>query len=413
MRKAFVVAGIAAAAFIGPDLLGQIPGGDQTPLPEPDRVDAGTRIVPEPTPLPLLPPAGVPQDAASLGPVPAVTPEPEPTFTSTALNPPPVPSPPFVLSPERREDLITKLTRAESARPVTPQARQGVEMTEAWAAKSGQFQGQSPVNGSVVLTFNASLPTVVAAVLKVTDVELQAGETVTSVNIGDSARWTVAVTNSNDGELQRPHLIIKPLDEGLQTTLVVTTSRRTYHLFLQSSLERFMHYVTFEYPEDPEMAALQRRRAQEEEALRSQVQFTRAQTTARLPKPISPGPPLASVAYRIEGEAPWQPLYAYTDGKKTYIQMPATMNQTEAPSLLALRRGKGLWGEDKVIVNYRVQRNRYIVDSVLDRAVMVIGREKVTLSKKVLPTASETRKTTTTTRKTTITVAATTKSHAK
>ena len=71
--------------------------------------------------------------------------------------------------------------------------------------------------------------------------------------------------------------------------------------------------------------------------------------------------------------------------------MPASMSQTEAPSLLVLRRGKGLWGDDKVIVNYRVQHNRYIVDSVLDRAVMVIGRDEVKLSKKIIaPPASTT-----------------------
>ena len=70
---------------------------------------------------------------------------------------------------------------------------------------------------------------------------------------------------------------------------------------------------------------------------------------------------------------------------KTYIQMPPSMSQTEAPSLPVLRRGKGFWGDDKVIVNYRVQHNRYIVDSVLDHAVMVIGRDEVKLSKKIVP----------------------------
>lgn len=371
---------------------------NESPLPEPEAT---------PTPLPVVAGGGNNPGTVTAGAGEAQPGASEATQTTTAANGGATWSREFQLLPERREDLISKLTRAESARKVPEQAWEGTEMTETWASKSKKFQSQSTVNGSVVLTFNASLPTIVAAVLKLTDVELQAGENVTSVNLGDSARWTVSVTNSNDGELQRPHLIIKPLDEGLQTSMVVTTSRRTYHLFLQSSLERFMHYVTFQYPEDPEEEALRRRRAQEEETLRNQARrsdaVVAATTLAKLPRPVAPGPPDRSVAYRIEGDAPWQPLYAYTDRHKTYIQMPATMSQTEAPSLLALRRGKGLWGEDKVIVNYRVQRNRYIVDSVLDRAVMVIGREKVTLTKKVLsPRETET---TTTTKRTTATVA--------
>ena len=112
---------------------------------------------------------------------------------------------------------------------------------------------------------------------------------------------------------------------------------------------------------------------------------------------MTPGPAVPTIAYRIDGDAPWQPLYAYTDGVKTYIQMPPTMSQTEAPSLLVLRRGKGLWGDDKVIVNYRVQHNRYIVDSVLDRAVMVIGRDQVKLTKKTVPAVTRTTRTTSTT----------------
>ena len=328
-----VAGGVAVAAAASPN---------DTPLPEAEAT---------PTPLPARGDAsgGNNGDGGTTGGGSAGEPQPAaaPGVTANGGNVSTY-SPEFRLSPLRRDDLISKLSRAEFFRQVPEQAREGVEMTETWAAKSKEFQSQNATNGSVVLTFNASLPTIVAAVLKLTDVELQAGENVTSVNLGDQARWTVSLTNSNDGELQRPHLIIKPLDENLQTSMVVTTSRRTYHFFLQSNLERFMHHVTFQYPEDPEEEALRRRRAEEEATLRSKMQRTEAvtiaATTARLPRPVLPGPPDRSVAYRVEGEAPWQPLYAYTDGRKTYIQMPASMSQTEAPSLLALRRGKGLVG---------------------------------------------------------------------
>ena len=379
---------------------------------------AGTTA--EATPTPLLLPGGAAaavQVPVPPTPVPADLPQPDPTpgpvapvvgteMQVVAGDMPPqgqiYPVPAFrtaevPLSAERRVDLVTKQAHAESERILTPQEQVGVKMTDDWAAKSADFQSQSNVNGSVVLAFNSALPTLTAAVLELTDVELQPGEAVTSVNVGDTARWVIAVTNSQEGELQRAHLIIKPLDEGLKTSLVVTTSKRTYHLLLQSSFDRFMHYVTFTYPEDPEVAALQQKREAEIAALQKTAARSHADAQGKLPKPLTPGPPVPTVAYRIEGDAPWAPLYAYTDGVKTYIQMPPTMSQSEAPSLLVLRRGKGLWGDDKVIVNYRVQHNRYLVDSVIDRAVMVIGRDEVKLTKKVVAPKPAASRTTTTT----------------
>jgi type IV secretion system protein VirB9 len=49
---------------------------------------------------------------------------------------------------------------------------------------------------------------------------------------------------------------------------------------------------------------------------------------------------------------------------KTIIQMPRTMEQTEAPALLVVRGKDGFfpWGgkAEEILVNYRVQSDRYI-----------------------------------------------------
>jgi type IV secretion system protein VirB9 len=50
------------------------------------------------------------------------------------------------------------------------------------------------------------------------------------------------------------------------------------------------------------------------------------------------------------------------------------MAQTEAPTLLVVRREGGVFEDDEtVMVNYRVQGDRYIVDTVFDRAIMIAG----------------------------------------
>ena len=78
--------------------------------------------------------------------------------------------------------------------------------------------------------------------------------------------------------------------------------------------------------------------------------------------------------YDLAGAASWKPVRVYNDGVKTIIQMPAAMAQTEAPTLLVVRREGGLFSDDEtVMVNYRVQGDRYIVDAVFDKAVLIAG----------------------------------------
>ena len=62
------------------------------------------------------------------------------------------------------------------------------------------------------------------------------------------------------------------------------------------------------------------------------------------------------------------------DGVKTIIQMPASMAQTEAPTLLVVRKVNGHFKNgDREMVNYRVQGDRYIVDNLFERAILVSG----------------------------------------
>lgn len=66
--------------------------------------------------------------------------------------------------------------------------------------------------------------------------------------------------------------------------------------------------------------------------------------------------------------------------------MASAIAQTEAPSLLVVRKEGGVFtDEETVLVNYRVQNDRYIVDSVFDRAILIAGvgsgQERVTIQR--------------------------------
>lgn len=247
---------------------------------------------------------------------------------------------------------------------LTPQERAGIEIAKRWGAATG-MKPVAGANGAIKFPFGAQQPSIVCAVLQVCDVALQPGEQVNSINLGDAARWTVepAVTGSGADEVQ--HLIIKPLDVDLETSLVVTTSRRAYHLRLRSHRSEYMPQVSFSYPEDAfaKWEAIQRRQRREAQERADQIIPQTGEYLGDL-----------SFDYDLHGSANWKPLRVYNDGRKTIIEMPEVMEQTEAPTLLVVREEGGLFSDDEtVLVNYRVQNNRYIVDAVFDRAILIAG----------------------------------------
>ncbi len=279
------------------------------------------------------------------------------------------------IAPAAPGDHLTDLYFSDKNPTLTPQEKAAIAIAEKW--KNPMAKGIAPVtgpNGSIKFLYGAQQPSIVCAVLQVCDVALQAGEQVNSINLGDTARWTVepAVTGSGAGEVQ--HLIIKPLDVGLETSMVVTTNRRTYHLRLRSHRSQYMPQVSFTYPEEA-MAKWEAIKGREG---RDREDRTMPETREYMGN--------LSFAYEVSGSAAWKPVRVYNDGRKTIIQMPSTMAQTEAPALLVVRKDGGVFIDDEtVMVNYRVQGDRYIVDSVFDKAILIAGvgssQDRVTIQR--------------------------------
>lgn len=258
---------------------------------------------------------------------------------------------------------------------LTDQEQAGLAANKDWKAVSGKGLKPTPgSDGSVSFLFGASQPSIVCAVMQVCDIELQAGEQVNSVHLGDAARWTIepAITEHDEAEVQ--HLIIKPMDVGLSTSLIVATNRRTYHLRLRSAHYDYMPRVTFLYMDE----ALKKLEA---------AKLARKQDHKKNTIPET-GEYLGSLDfnYQIEGKTSWKPVRVYNDGKKTILEMPSTMAQTEAPTLLVIRKDGGLFSDDEqVMVNYRVQNNRYIIDTLFDKAILVAGvgnnQDRITITR--------------------------------
>jgi type IV secretion system protein VirB9 len=260
-----------------------------------------------------------------------------------------------------------KLTKEEMA---------AIAIAQKW--DSGDKIGTEPVpgpDGSIRYLFGVQRPSIVCAPLQICDIALQPGEHVVSIHLGDIARWSVEPAISGKGATEVQHLIIKPHDVGLETSLVATTNRRTYHFKLRSHRTDYMPKVSFVYTED----ALAKW-----EAIRTGKEKERQENT--IPQT---GEYLGNLnfEYDLSGSVSWKPVRVYNDGRKTIIQMSKEMAQTEAPTLLVVRKEGGLFKDDEtVMVNYRVQGNRYIVDTVFDKAILIAGvgnsQDRVTITRR-------------------------------
>ncbi|WXL51217.1 P-type conjugative transfer protein TrbG (plasmid) [Rhizobium sp. T1470] len=218
-------------------------------------------------------------------------------------------------------------------------------------------------DGKVIFLYGEVQPSVVCSPLQVCDIELQGGEVVRDVLVGDTVRWKVEPATSGAAGGQAIHLIVKPSEPGLVTSVVVTTSRRTYHIQLKSHPTQYIARVGFEYPED--------------------VSAKLADVNARLEASTIPGAGLPAeqlnFAYSVSGSAGWRPTRVYSDGQKTYIQFPRSISGQDAPVLFVVSGGQNR------IVNYRMKNNMMVVDYKIDRAVLVSGvgwkQQKVKISR--------------------------------
>lgn len=271
------------------------------------------------------------------------------------------------------DEMADKYFSAHDNPTLTAQEKKSLSIVKKWHAGSGSAQPFAGRGGSVTFAFGVEEPGVVCAVLQVCDIALQPGEQVNSIQLGDTARWSVEPAISGTGTAEIQHLLIKPMDVGLKTSLVITTDRRTYHIRLLSHRTDYMPQTTFSYPEEA-LAKWEKQQAYKKKQRDDATISTTSEYLGDL-----------DFSYNISGYAPWKPLRVYTDGHKTIIQMPKTMSQTEAPSLLVLRRGSGFFNKiDEVMVNYRIQGDRYIVDRVFDKAILISGvgksQNKITIT---------------------------------
>lgn len=233
------------------------------------------------------------------------------------------------------------------------------------AVRQFQATGRAPIvrkPGFVRFPYGDRQPILYCKPLRVCDIQLQAGESVLHIALGDSERWIASKMESGPAGGRAPHVVVKPTEFDVSTNLVITTDRRVYHLGLISNQEDKSGYfrsVRFYYPQETVQ-----RWASAEAQLREDVH--RKRDVARMPMVSPEG---LNFGYRIEGDrVPWRPVQAFDDGTRVFLQMPGAMAATEAPALFVRSAH-----EDQALVNYRLRGRYFVVDKLFAQAVLVLG----------------------------------------
>ena len=203
------------------------------------------------------------------------------------------------------------------------------------------------------------------APLRVTTLTLGEGETLVSKAAGDTLRWQIGETTSGSGADQRTHVLLKPLERGLETNLVLTTTRRVYFLELRSgSADGFNAAVAWDVT--PLNAA---DTLSHEDTVGESPGAT--QEASRIADPVVTPQGVLDARYRIEpqGRRPrWTPTAVFNDGARTFVAFADDLQVDEAPALFVIAPD----GEAQ-LVNYRQSGGLFVVDRVFDRAELRLG----------------------------------------
>lgn len=269
-----------------------------------------------------------------------------------------------------------------------------------------QVAGTAYKAGLVTFAYGSGIPTVVCALLELTDLAFEKGESILSVQLGDSVRWNIESAISGSANDSVEHLIVKPLEAGLKTSMLITTDRRTYHIRLKSTEADFMPAVVFSYHNSLKLPS------KKHYGDDSYLQYTSnydsnedhndySETNSSLKNYSSVqnvsyernSRPALNVAatyndstqrrnynYSVDGDSKIIPQNVYDDGKRTFIVMNNPINSSYLPVLQEISSESFLFfGEDKTnTINFTYFDNTFVVDGIYShlRLISKNGEEK-------------------------------------
>ena len=187
----------------------------------------------------------------------------------------------------------------------------------------------------VVFNYDANNTfTILAMQGNITDIQLNEGEKVVALAMGDSVQW---ITAKVDG-----HIFIKPTKPNVFTSGTLVTDQRTYQLTLRSSPEggKWYQRVSWQYPE----LLVMKQTEQESQVKNAKIasEAIKAEEKKRQADVISttvnkaPGNPVENLnfEYSVSGDAEFKPIQVFDDGKMTWLRMGSKLQEWPATFIM-------------------------------------------------------------------------------
>jgi len=256
---------------------------------------------------------------------------------------------------------------AQEKPPAQPKA--GTAAANA-AASEGVILPQNYSHAAIIYDYNPDqVYEIYTRPLRVSDIVLQAGEqAVEAPFVSDSERWIIGGGVSYDNGMQVQHIYIKPVSSGLSATLIINTDKRVYHIILRSYSETHMPIVRWRYLSNLPQNFIS------PQAMSSGSSAVSVASDGSL---SGIDPRLLSINYRITysffNKPYWLPDLVFDDGKKTYIRLPDLVLQRELPTVFENRND---------VLNYRVAGNLIVIDKLIEKISVRIGRFEIAIAKK-------------------------------
>ena len=194
-----------------------------------------------------------------------------------------------------------------------------------------------------------------------THIKIPDGELIETVMAGDTASWDFTPTKNNR------NLFIKPKYEDIQTPLTIITNKRTYQILARSTGDNRKWYqqVSWETEKGFVVDSPSKEDAEVEPTLRlaKKAQEEKFQLN----------PEKVNYKYSVSGSAKFKPTQVFDDGKMVWVKMPDGL--VELPAFFAKE------GRDLVLINYVVKGKFVVVQQLVDRLVLKIGKEEVEVSR--------------------------------
>lgn len=226
-------------------------------------------------------------------------------------------------------------------------------------------------DGKVIFPFGQAMPRLTCSPTRACDIELEPGETPRKVILGDQANWTWEAADSIERGKTVNHVVAQPRDNDVESNMIITTDRRTYHIKLYAPKKEgvYLNRIGFYYPE-------QLVSSWDEKAGRVAASQAKEQSLNVMPAAVPPEQ--MAFDYRIDGDADFKPVRVFNDGERTYITMPEEVRRGEYPTLSLLDDdGKTMVVDYRRKINQKTGEISFQVDKLFHKAELHRGKEKV------------------------------------